>query len=1001
VSDGERWKRVKAIFNTVVARGAEDHEALVRKRCGDDRALQADVESLLAADRDRGSLLEQPISPALRGLALAAVADGREDTTQSLAAGTQLGTYTISGLLGAGGMGEVYRAHDNTLDREVAIKILPAHWMEASAHRGRVEREARLLAALNHPHIGAIYGIAESGGIRGLVLELVDGETLAERIDRRASRSRGLRLKEALNIALQIAEALEAAHGRGVIHRDLKPNNIKITADGRVKVLDFGVATFAGGSAPALPLTNSTSAPDTATREDALFGTAPYMSPEQARGEAVDSRTDVWAFGCILYEMLTGERAFDGDDATETLSRIVHQDPDLSRVPPGVSSVIGRLMALCLEKDRTQRLSQMAIARFQIADALADPPAKADGITGHRQSRPVLQALVLGVILGALVGLTVASFSMSPKASDASPLTRLLVGVAPAEQIGGTEGRPTRTALAISPDGMVLVFSAVRGNQRALYMRRLDQADAVPIPGTDGAENPFFSPDGQWIGYWADGEIHKAPLSGGPPLRVTAAALAFGASWGDDDRIVFSGGAGLFEVPASGGTATALTVLDEAQGELSHRLPHALPGGEAVLFTITKNRFPRWDETQIAVLSRRTGVSRVLVDGGADARYASTGHLIYVREGLLLAAPFDPRRLELTGGPVGLAADVMQAAYFRTQRDDAGAAQFTISATGTLVYVHGGTTPSVERTVVRVDRTGRSETLPLAPRPFVTLRLSPDGEQIALSTFGRDRDIWVYVPKRQTVSRLSVPGRNGVPIWTPDGQRITYATGASGRDGIHSVRADSIDSPEPLVGGEQDLVPAAWTPDARQLLYYQVSGPPSATWVYDRETKVPPVALASTADSSTVGGADVSPDGRWIAYHSDESGRFQVYVQGYPAGAPRYQISSDGGISPIWRTDSQELFYVRQNLASARSGPEEASIMAVSIAMQPVFTFGVATELFRGRYEMNRPARAYDVSADGRQFLLIQSRERAPELITQMNVVQNWFEELKRRVPRK
>ena len=617
----------------------------------------------------------------------------------------------------------------------------------------------------------------------------------------------------------------------------------------------------------------------------------------------------------------------------------------------------------------------------------ATPSHKAEGITDHRRPPRVVPALALGVMLSALAGLTVASFSMSRKDSAAGPLTRLLVGVAPAEQIGWTEGRPTRTAFAISPDGMVLVFSAVRGNQRALYMRRLDQPDAVPILGTDGAEGPFFSPDGQWVGYWADGKIRKAPLSGGPPVPVTEAALAFGASWSDDDRIVFSGGAGLLEVPASGGTTTSLTVLDEAQGELSHRLPHVLPGGDAVLFTVTKNRFPRWDETQIAVYSRRTGVSKVLVDGGADARYASTGHLVYVREGLLLAAPFDPRRLELTGGPVGLASDVMQAAYFRTQRDDAGAAQFTISATGTLVYVQGGTTPSVERTVVRVDRTGRSETLPLAPRPFVTLRLSPDGEQIALSTFGRDRDIWVYAPRRNTVSRLSVPGRNGVPIWTPDGQRLTYATGTSGRDGIYSVRADSIGSPEPLVGGGQDLVPAAWTPDARQLLYYQVSRPPSATWVYDRETKVPPVALAATADSSTVGGADVSPDGRWIAYHSDESGRIQVYVQGYPAGAPRYQISSDGGISPIWRADGQEIFYVRQNVPSARSGPEEASIMAVSITMQPVFTFGVATELFRGRYEMNRPARAYDVSANGRQFLLIQSRDRAPELITQMNIV--------------
>ena len=480
MSDADRWNNVRAIFDAAVVLQGDDRAALIRERCGDDRTLQVDVESLLMADGARGSRLEQPVSPALRGRALKALAGGPE--THNLAPGAQLETYTIAGILGTGGMGEVYRAHDTTLGREVAIKILPSRLNDREL-RERVEREARLLAALNHPNIGAIYGIAHSNGTRGLVLELVDGETLAERIDKQTNRSRGLRVRDALSIALQIAEALEAAHERGIVHRDLKPGNIKISGDGRVKVLDFGVASFAGES-------------DSEAPTHVLLGTPPYMSPEQARGEPVDRRADVWAFGCILYEILTGERAFNGSDTTETLSRILHVDPDLSRVPPDVPSEIVRLMALCLEKDRAKRLSQVAIARFTIAEALADPGATTAGINDHRRRRQILQALALGILVGALTALTVAWYSRSSQPSATAPLTRLLIGVTPAEHVGGTEGRPTRTAFAISPDGTLLVFSALGGNQRALYMRRLDRADAVKMEGTAGAERSvLFS---QW-----------------------------------------------------------------------------------------------------------------------------------------------------------------------------------------------------------------------------------------------------------------------------------------------------------------------------------------------------------------------------------------------------------------------------------------------------------------------------------------------------------------------
>jgi serine/threonine protein kinase/Tol biopolymer transport system component len=996
MTDAARWTRVKSIFDAAVACEGEVRAALLRERCGDDRALRDDVESLLAADRDRGNRLEQPVPSGLRGLALATLAGG-DQHARPLTPGTRIGAYTITGVLGAGGMGEVYRAQDTTLDREVAVKILPYHWMATPKHRARFEREARLLATLNHPNIGAIYGVAESDGIRGLVLELVDGETLAERIARERSASRGIRAREALSLARQLAEALEAAHERGIVHRDLKPANIKINADGRLKVLDFGIATLQDAQdgndvAVTGELTGSQS------ERSALFGTIPYMSPEQARGEPVDRRTDVWAFGCVLYEMLTGTRAFDGVDAAETLSRVLYQDPDLSRIPPDVPSAIRRVIVGCLDKERTRRLPHVSIARFEIEEVLA-APVPSDDIGGRSRPRSV-PALALAVALGTFAGLILAWVGLPRSLPVSSPMTRLLVDLAPAEQIGGTDGRPSRTAFALSPDGMTLVFSAIRGNRRSLFVRRLDRAEAVALEATDGAENPFFSPDGRWIGYWADAAIRKAPLSGGHPVTVAEATLVYGASWGDDDRIVFSAGAGLMEVPAGGGVAVAVTAVNTASGEVSHRLPHVLPGGDAVLFTITTNRFPRWDEAQIAVYSRRTDTTKVLVAGGADARYVSSGHLVYVREGLLLAVPFDLQRLELSGGPVGMVADVMQAAYFRGQPEDAGASQFAMSSTGTLVYVTGGTTPPAERSLARVNRSGRSVTLPIAPRPFVTLRLSPDGDRIALNTFGRDRDVWVYSIGRGTLGRLSAEGRKGAPIWTPDGERITYPVGISGSDALQSIRADGAGSPEPIVQEGQDLVPATWTPDARQLLYYLV--PPSAIRVHDIARRGPPATVHTITGDVVVGGADISPDGRWIAYHSGPRGRHQVYVQAYPEGVPRYQISADGGTLPVWRRNGRELFYIRENNKPAMGSPAtDVTMMVVPIETRPTFTFGAPRELFTGAYAMNRPARTYDVTADGEHFYLLELRDRPPDRITQLNVVQNWFEELRRLVPAK
>jgi serine/threonine-protein kinase len=486
-------------------------------------------------------------------------------------------------------------------------------------------------------------------------------------------------------------------------------------------------------------------------------------------------------------------------------------------------------------------------------------------------------------------------------------------------------------------------------------------------------------------------------------VRLSDAAQVLGASWDQADRIVFAGiSGGLWEVSAAGGTPRTLTTVNREHGEVSHRLPHALPGGDGVAYTVTKNRFPRWDQTDIAVYSRRTGMSTVVVEGGADARYVSTGHLVFVREGVLLAAPFDPERLDVTGGQVGVAANVMQAAYPQGQPVDSGAGQFTISTTGTLVYVPGGTFPPAERSVMSIDRAGRSEVLPIMPRPFVTLRRSPDGQQIALSTFGRDRDVWVYALARGTLTRLPLPGRNSVPIWTPDGARITFAAaGTSGLDGLHWVRADGGGSPETLVSGEQHLVAGTWTPDAQELIYYgaptELGSNVPLTWVQNIVSKGMPSPFTGLA--ANAGGVDVSPDGRWIAYQAGGPNQSQVYVQAYPGPGPRYQVSTDGGFSPIWRADGRELFYARRDGLQTGLRGLDVSMMAVSVAMQPTLAFGTPTSLFVGPYEMNAPARAYDVTADGQRFFLLQARERPPTVITQMVVVENWQEELKRLAP--
>jgi serine/threonine-protein kinase len=916
--------------------------------------------------------------------------------------GSRLGPYEILALIGIGGMGEVYRAHDARLGRDVAIKVLPHDLTGDPDRLARLEREARALASINHVNIATVHGVEDYAGTRAIVMELVDGEMLSERIARAAADGRAMPLKEVLAIARQIAAALEVAHERGIVHRDLKPANIKVTSSGVVKVLDFGLAKQQGH----LGAAGAPTAIGGETEVGTVLGTAPYMSPEQARAQPVDRRTDIWAFGCVLYEMLTNASPFAGDDGADTVAKILRSEPDFGALPRETPAGIRRLLALCLEKDRAKRLAQIAVAAYEI-DTAAGGSAAPNGAR-HRRT-----AAALAAAMGALVllGSTAAVWLAQPSTTvESASVTRLFMDVSPAESISGAElvvgpgsaearrqPAPSRTALAISPDGRTIAFSALERNERALYVRRLDQEVATRLPGTADAIGPFFSPDGRWIAFRTENALRKIPLSGGPPVDIATTPGLFGASWGDDDKIVFASGAtGLFEVPAAGGTPVEILARDTARGDVSYRLPHVLPGGQAILFTVTRNRFPRWDQTQIFLYSRATGTAKLLIDGGADARYTTSGHVLYMKEGTLLAAPFDLERLELTGGPIGVVGDVMQSAYARGQGNDTGAGQFTVSATGTLAYLRGGVLEADNRTILRVDRSGVNETLPVEARPITTLRLSPDGQQIAFATSGRDRDIWLFSLVRGASTRLNVDGRHSVPIWTPDGEWITYASAASGVDSLFRVRANgALAAPEPIVVADSNLVPGTWTPDGKELVYYQIAGAPA---VFVRDIMGSHTPRPVSAPSAIAGGADLSPDGRWLAYHAAESGRNEVFVQAYPAAERRYQVSTGGGLSPVWRGDGRELFYA-EPMEAGSPGDRGIRMMAVAVGVDPELSLSAPVALFEGRYEMNVPARSYDVSRDGQTFFLLRADEQPAKPVTQIVVVQNWFAELDRLVP--
>jgi len=877
-----------------------------------------------------------------------------------LDAGTKLGSYEITGALGAGGMGEVYRARDAKLGRDVALKVLPQAFARDADRMARFQREAKVLASLNHPNIATIHGLEDSGSTHALVMELVEGPTLADRI-----RQGPIPVDEALKIAKQICDALEYAHERGIVHRDLKPANVKVTNDDAVKVLDFGLAKALEGDASSIDISTSPTLSRMATQQGVLLGTAAYMSPEQAKGKSVDRRADIWAFGCVLYEMLTGKQVFTGETVTDTLAAVIKEEPDWSRLPKGTPMRVRVLLQRCLQKDPKQRLRDIGDARISLDEVLSGAPDPSlGGPAPQISAAPWRRALpwALGFLAAAITGVAVWTLKPSPS----KPVTRTAINLPPGQRLAGFGD----LALAISPDGSQLAYVATTegagGETRRIYLRRMDSLEANPIPGTEGAVDPFFSPDGQWLGFFAGGKMQKISVNGGAAQTLADDSTPEGASWGSQGTIVFSHGAQfLQQVSDTGGIPQQLTHIEK--GEIGHIWPEFFPGGKAVAF-----------EGGPGIVAQAIGASerRNLTQGGASPRYLSSGYLIYALAGNLMAVPFDLRRLELKGTPVPVVQDVMQ-------RQAPAPAQYSVSATGSLVYVAGSAQASQSK-LVWVSRSGGEQPLPAPARDYGVLRLSPDGRSVALTSRGQ---IWIYDLVRDTLTRLTFEGGlNGLPVWTPDGKRIAFSSDREGALNIFWKMADGSGGLDRLTSSERIQAPFSWSPNGQLLSFLQYD-PAPAIWVLRLSDRKAQPFLQTAANE---GAPEFSPDGRWIAYASDESGRREVYVQPYPGPGGKWQISTDGGSEPVWSRNGRELFY--------RTGDK---VMAVEIATEPGFSAGKPKMLFEGHYlsTTSEPGPYFDVSPDGQKFLMLKPVTQEQATPTQINVVLNWTEELKRLVP--
>jgi eukaryotic-like serine/threonine-protein kinase len=949
----DRWREIERLYHETMAHASAERAAFLIEACAGDETLRREVQALVDQPVSAERFLDEP---AVGGQGRVTEAD----TTRDLI-GRRLGVYSIQGLIGAGGMGEVYRARDTRLGRDVAIKILPDAFAHNADRLARFEREARILASLNHPHIATIHGVEERGDLRALVMELVDGDTLAERIGRRS-----MPISDALTIARAVAEALEAAHEKGIIHRDLKPANIKVTPQGVVKVLDFGLAKGpAASGAPVAP--DSPAITVDGTREGMILGTAAYMSPEQARGQAVDTRADIWAFGCLLYEMLTGRSAYAHGTVAETLAAILEREPDWSALPSGTPTLLRRLLTRCLEKDVRRRVQHIGDVRLEIEDLLSGAPMQpVDGRGAAQRASAIAATLVLLIAVGAVVW-----FVRSGKqpGAEAAPFLRLSITGSGPTTISISSDKP----VAITPDGTRVVY--IGNNDTQIFVRPLDQLEATAIyTGASPVNGVFVSPDGKWVGFREGNALKKMALTGGPAITLTRPVSA--AHWASDDTIVFATAppTGLRRIAASGGEVTTLTSPDPARGELAHTRPEMLPGGQAVLYTITATTGGA-DATQTAVLDLRTGTSKVVLRGGGLAQYVRSGHLVYAVGGILRAVAFDLARMETRGTPVIVVP--------RLAMSPQGEGYFAVAAKGTLAYVDAS--DRIAGTLVWVDRQGKEEPLGTPLRRYMQPRLAPDGARVAVAIGG---DIWMWDIARRTLSQRTFdPANEFFPLWTPDGARLIFTRQDGSNHTLRWQAADGSGTSEPL--GNPQSAPAVlfatdMTRDGTALLLYR-GGESDLLMLSPQNGDALQPLLATPANEHS---GVLSPNRRWLAYASDASGRLEVYVRPFPnVKADQWLISMGGGTRPKFAPGGGELFY------EAPGG----TIMAVRVdSGGGAWNASTPAKAFEGSYvTYGGGVRNYDISPDGR-FLMVKPQDVGPPQIV---VVQNWTEELKRLVP--
>jgi serine/threonine-protein kinase len=859
-----------------------------------------------------------------------------------LTPGQRLGSYEIIAKLGEGGMGEVYRATDPSLKRDVAIKVLPPAFAGDAERIARFEREAQVLAQLHHPHIASIFGFHEAEGIRFIALELVPGETLEERIARGP-----IPHDEVVAIAAKIADGLEYAHERGIVHRDLKPANVKLTADGDVKILDFGLAKavtgeITGGGPTSTPtiVPTMTSA---GTAIGMILGTAAYMSPEQARGRPVDKRADIWAFGALVHEMLTGQRLFDGETVSDTIAAVLTRPVDVSVIQdPGLR----RLIARCLERDPKVRLRDIGEARIALgATSEPEPPAVRPESATRRTGR-LVGLLSLIAVAGLAAGW---AMHRPPRAATGGARWSLAVpdglSISTAEQV----------QIAVSRDGKHQAVIAVDANAMPhILLRSEDELEPRLLPDTERATSPFFSPDGNWLAFFRDAKLFKIPVAGGPPVHLAdTTGQPRGATWSRDGFIYLTvdAASSIVRVSQDGGAISQVTKLDDARGERTHRWPEALPDGTAVLFTCDdQSSTEYYDDARIEAVRPASGERKVVLEGASMARYAPSGHLVFARGGTLYAVRFDPKSLTTSGSPFpvvqGVATDI-----------STGAVAFAVSNDGRAVWVPGDLGVSWRQ--LWVDRQGTESSVAIPPAPYNELSLSPDGKRVALTGGqGGISDLWVFDIERESMTRLTLGQFVSRPTWTPDGKRIAFGTRLQGPKSQRNIwqiawkPADGSSEQEPLLEKERALLPSGFTPDGKTLLYdaFDSTGTQRDIWCLPLEGAREPRTLVGGPGNKTM--AVVSPDGHFVAYSSTESGLPSVFVRPYPSGEARWQISAPQGTEPRWSADGHELFYRWGGAASVvhidstggfKAGRPERLFDRVAMA-NVVATFGVAPD---------------------------------------------------------